>query len=241
MRIAIFSDIHGNLEAFREVLDDINGSFVDAVFCLGDNIGYGPEPEEVLGLLQEKAIPSVQGNHEIACIDSTILDRFNPTACESLKKTIQMLSPGSLGFIAGLNKSMVHHDCRFVHGFPPNSATTYLFQISWAKMHRFMSTMKERICFIGHTHELRIIEYDGEKCISKVLKRGIYQLKRHSRYIINIGSVGQPRDGNNRAKYVIWDTDMDLIDVRYVRYDIEKVVKKILAAGLPEVHATRLW
>lgn len=241
MRIAIFSDIHGNLEAFQEVLIDIKQNVIDSLICLGDNIGYGPEPEGVLRVLKQEAIPSVLGNHELACIDSSVLDRFNPAACESLKKTIQMLSPESVKLIAGFKKSMVYHGCRFVHGFPPDSPIIYLFQVSQKNIFRIMSMMKERICFIGHTHELRIIEFDGEKCISDLLKKGIIQLKGQSRYIINIGSVGQPRDGDNRAKYVIWDTDQDCIEVRFVGYDIRKVVKKIIAAGLPEVHANRLW
>jgi predicted phosphodiesterase len=240
MRIAIISDIHGNLDAFLQVLIDIKESFIDAIFCLGDNIGYGPEPEDVLRVLQQETIVSVLGNHELACIDSSMLHWFNPAASESLKKTIQMLSPDSFKFISGLKKSIVSHGCRFVHGFPPDSPIIYLFQVSKKNICRFMSQMKERICFIGHTHELRIIEFDGERCIPDLLKRGVTQLNEQSRYIVNIGSVGQPRDGDNRAKYVILDTDMDVIDVRFVRYDIEKVVKKIIAAGLPVVHADKL-
>ena len=241
MRIAIFSDIHGNLDAFQQVLSDINKSFIDAAFCLGDSIGYGPEPDEVIRILREKSIPSVLGNHELACRNRSMLDWFNPAASESLKKTFRMLSSSSLMFIAGLEKSMVYHGCRFVHGFPPDSPTIYLFQISMKNICRWMSQMKERICFIGHTHELRIIEFDGIKCFPDLLPRGITQLKQQSRYIVNVGSVGQPRDGDNRAKYVIFDTEKDVIEVRFISYDIEKVVKKIIAAGLPEVHAGKLW
>lgn len=241
MRIAIFSDIHGNLDAFQQVLIDINKSFIDALFCLGDNIGYGPEPDEVIRVLEEKSIPSVLGNHELACIDSHMLEWFNPAARESLEKTFQMLSPNSFKFIAGLKRSIVEHGCRFVHGFPPDSPTIYLFQVSRKKICQFMSQMKERICFIGHTHELRIIEFDGENCHYDLLEKGVTQLKKHNRYIVNIGSVGQPRDGDNHAKYLIFDTHRDIIEVRYIRYDIEKVVKKIIAAGLPAVHAGKLW
>jgi predicted phosphodiesterase len=240
MRIAIFSDIHGNMDAFQQVLIDISKSNIDAVFCLGDNIGYGPEPEEVVRLLQEETIPSVVGNHELACINRSMLDWFNPAASESLKKTIQMLSQDSVKFISRLKKSMVIQGCRLVHGFPPDSPTIYLFQVSQKNIFRYMSQMKERICFVGHTHELKIVEYDGEKCIPDLLKKDVTQLKRQSRYIVNVGSVGQPRDGDNRAKYVILDTDSDIIEVRFVRYDIEKVVKKIIMAGLPAVHAYKL-
>jgi predicted phosphodiesterase len=241
MRIAFFSDVHGNMDAFHEVLTDMDKCRIDAMYCLGDNIGYGPEPEKVLLLLRQGTIPSVLGNHEMACLDPSTLDWFNPAAKESLKKTIQMLSKQSLDFLFGLKNSMVCHGCRLVHGFPPDSPITYLFQVSGKSIFRYMLQMEERICFIGHTHELKIIEFDGKTCMRNSLKKGILPLKERSRYIINIGSVGQPRDGDNRAKYVIWDTDRDDIEVRFVRYDIQKVVDKILSAGLPEVHARKLF
>jgi predicted phosphodiesterase len=241
MRVAIISDIHGNMDAFKQVLIDINNNHIHEVICLGDNIGYGPEPEKVIQVFLKKGIPTVMGNHEMACIDPSMLKRFNPAACESLKKTIQMLSKESLKFIAGLKKALIFNGCRFVHGFPPDSATIYLFQVSSQHIFRTMSQMNERICFIGHTHELGIIEFDGEKCLPGALGKGIIGLKSQNRYLINVGSVGQPRDGDNRAKYVIWDTEKDLLEVRFVPYDIEKVVQKILAAGLPEAHANRLW
>lgn len=240
MKIAILSDIHANKDAFHQVLIDIGKSSVDAVFCLGDNIGYGPEPEETLHILRSEAIPSVLGNHEMACVHRSMLKWFNPAALESLQKTIRMLSPDSLKFIEGLKESMVSYGCRFVHGFPPDSPTVYLFQVSQKKIFRFMSQMTERICFIGHTHELKIIEFDGKKCVSELLRMGFVQLKEQNRYIINVGSVGQPRDGDKRAKYLIWDNEKDVIEVRFIPYDIEKVIKKIMAAGLPAVHANRL-
>jgi predicted phosphodiesterase len=240
MRIAILSDIHANKDAFQQVLIDISKSSIDAVFCLGDNIGYGPEPEETLHILRSEGIPSVVGNHEMACINCSMLKWFNPDASESLKKTIQMLSSDSLKFIAGLKESMVSYGCRFVHGFPPDSPTVYLFQVSQKKIFRYMSQMEERICFIGHTHDLKIIEFDGKRCVSDLLKMGLTQLKEQNRYIINVGSVGQPRDGDNRAKYLIWDSEKDVIEVRFVRYDIEMVIKKIMAAGLPVAHANKL-
>lgn len=241
MKIAVFSDIHGNFDAFVQVLADMGNCHIDSMYCLGDNIGYGPEPEKVLLLLKHGNVPSVIGNHEMACLDPSMLDMFNPMASESLEKTIQMLSPQSFDFISHFKKSLVFHGCRFVHGFPPDSPIIYLFQVSEAKIFKYMARMKERICFVGHTHELRMIEFNGKKCMPSLLKKGVFSLREESRYIINIGSVGQPRDGDNRAKYVIWNTDRDEIEVRYVSYDIQKVVDKILSAGLPEVHANKLW
>ncbi len=237
----MFSDVHGNLDAFVEVMADMNASRVDEMFCLGDNVGYGPEPEQVLQVFRREKIPSVLGNHDMACIDESTLDWFNPVAAESLRITTGMLSADSFHFLNCLEKAIVHRGCRFVHGFPPDSPITYLFQISRENMLRTMTEMSERICFVGHTHELRIVEFDGKKTEYSIMKEGVIRLKTGYRYIVNIGSVGQPRDGNNNAKYVVWDTETDELEVRFVPYDIAAVVDKILAAGLPKSHAARLW
>jgi predicted phosphodiesterase len=241
MKIAVFSDIHGNMDAFQQVLRDIDQARIDAMVCLGDNIGYGPEPEQVMTVIRNAAIPSVLGNHDLVALNPDQLSWFNPLAAESLLKTIPMLSDASLSFMSELKTAIVRYGARFVHGFPPDSPTTYLFQVSAAHLQTTMAQMKERICFIGHTHELRIIGFDGQKLIRDLLCQGVTKLDPTHRYILNIGSVGQPRDGDNRAKYVIWDTVTNEINVRFITYDIEKVVKKIVAAGLPKVHATRLY
>ncbi len=241
MRIAVFSDVHGNMDAFAEVMADMIEGRVDEMFCLGDNVGYGPEPEQVLQVFRCENIPSVLGNHDLACIDESALDWFNPLAAESLRITRGMLSLESLCFLRGLKRAIVCRDCRFVHGFPPDSPKTYLFQVSRHKVLRKMAEMAERICFVGHTHELRLIGFDGQKTAYSLLKKGVLRLNPKCRYIVNIGSVGQPRDGNNNAKYVIWDTETSELDVRFVAYDIAAVVDKIRAAGLPEAHAAKLW
>jgi predicted phosphodiesterase len=241
VRIAVFSDIHGNMDAFRQVMIDIDQCDIDSVYCLGDNVGYGPEPEKVLEVFRKKVIPSVLGNHDLACIDRSTLDWFNPLAAESLRKTIKMLSPESIRYLKSLKTHFLHQGSRFVHGFPPDSPKTYLFQVSRKKISQYMSEMVEKICFLGHTHELRIIEFDEDGLHFELLKRGVFKLKEGGRYFINVGSVGQPRDGDNRAKYVIWDTEKKELEVRFIPYDIASVVEKIKTAGLPEAHARRLW
>ena len=101
--------------------------------------------------------------------------------------------------------------------------------------------MPQPICFIGHTHELMLISCDGRTTTRKSLKQGIINLSKSDRHIINVGSIGQPRDGNNNSKYIIWDTDSYDLEVKYVAYDIDLVAKKIMAAGLPRSHAVRLY
>lgn len=242
MRVAIISDIHGNLDAFRQVLNDIDASGIDAVVCLGDNVGYGPEPEQVIRQVRDRNIPCVMGNHEQAVLDRGYLDWFNPAARKSLQKTMPLLSEDSINFIRGLKSSLVIYQSRFVHGFPPDFIYTYLFQASKDTLKQTFREMKERLCFVGHTHKLKLIGFDGKVSQHIRLRKGIVNhFHKDKKYIVNVGSVGQPRDGNNNAKYVIWNTSEDSLEVRFVPYDIAAVVSKIMAAGLPKVHADRLW
>jgi diadenosine tetraphosphatase ApaH/serine/threonine PP2A family protein phosphatase len=116
-----------------------------------------------------------------------------------------------------------------------------MFQVSEGRKQEVFEEMTERLCFIGHTHTLDIIGYTGKEIQYEELPEGIFQLDSEKKYIINIGSVGQPRDSSNNAKYIIWDSAQDSLDVRFLPYDIASVAKKIKAAGLPQEHADRLW
>jgi predicted phosphodiesterase len=241
MKTAIISDIHGNYDAFRKVIEDFDKSGVDRVISLGDNIGYGPEPDRVVREIIARDIPSVQGNHELAVKDEEYLNWFNPVARKSLIKTRGLLSASTKQFITELEPFLILDDCRCVHGFPPDSPLIYMFQPSESRKKKIFKEIPERLSFIGHTHTLEIIGYDGKKLAYNDLTEGLVNLEGDKKYIINIGSVGQPRDTNNDAKYVIWDSSADTIDVRFVSYDIAAVVRKIKKAGLPEEHANRLW
>jgi len=241
MKTAIISDIHGNFDAFREVLADINNSAVDRIISLGDNIGYGPEPDRVVQTIMARNIPSVQGNHELAVKDEEYLNWFNPVARKSLVKTRDMLSESAIKFVTELEPFLTLDDCRCVHGFPPDSPLIYMFQASKRRIQQIFETIPERLSFIGHTHTLEMIGYDGKTMETSDLPRGLTNLETDKKYIINIGSVGQPRDTSNEAKYVIWDSSANTIDVRFIPYDIAAVVQKIKDAGLPQAHAKRLW
>jgi predicted phosphodiesterase len=241
MRLAILSDTHGNYDALHQVMKDIDTSRVDAIMSLGDNIGYGPEPDRVIKEIKAHNIQSVQGNHELAVNDEEYLNWFNPVARKSLIKTRDLLSAASIRYVSQFEPFITAHDCRFVHGFPPDSPLIYMFQVSDNGQKEVFEEMVERLCFIGHTHTLEIIGYDGNDINHDQLPEGITRLEAGKKYIINIGSVGQPRDSNNNAKYVIWDSSTDTIDVRFIAYDIAAVVQKIQTAGLPEEHAQRLW
>ncbi len=240
MKTAILSDIHGNMEAFLKVLEDADHSRATQLFCLGDCIGYGPEPNKVLDKIKEYKIPTVLGNHELALLSPRYLSWFNPVARISLEKTKSMLTTAHMDQIATFPRYICHNQARMVHGFPPNLPKMYLFQAGEEKLLKTFQNMTENICFLGHTHLLELIAYDGDHVQRRSVVKEVLQLKKNHRHIINIGSVGQPRDGNNCAKYILWDTTLNTIEFRYIPYDIRSTINKIKAAGLPEVHARRL-
>jgi predicted phosphodiesterase len=241
LKIAVISDIHGNFEAFEQVLGDLEKVHADETICLGDCIGYGPEPEQVLVQVIQRNIPTIMGNHEMALCDTQYLNGFNPNARASIEKTMTMLSGESIQFLQSLPRNRIVERCRCVHGYPPDSVRDYLFQKApWALMKTF-KRMPESICFVGHTHVLEIVHFDGRQVERRPLHQGVVRLDRQFQYIINVGSVGQPRDGDNCAKYAIYDTDNHELEIRFVRYDIAQTVAKIKTAGLPEAHANRLW
>ncbi len=241
MKLAVISDAHGNLTALEAVLADIDHSGITDIFSLGDLVGYGPHPEAVVRTIQERHIPTVQGNHDRAVAAPHHLEWFNPEARRSLESTRSMLSEETLAFIGSRPPSLVRHGVRFVHGFPPDSLSTYLFQVTGEDLQAAFTDMTESRCFVGHTHELVLVGHNGTGTQHHPLEEGKTPLQRDHRYIINSGAVGQPRDGDNRAKYVIYDTGADTVTVRYVTYDIQRTVDAIIAAGLPHAHADRLW
>ncbi|NTW37748.1 MAG: metallophosphoesterase [Syntrophobacteraceae bacterium] len=241
MRTAIVSDIHGNLEAFQEVLKDIEGRQVDQIISLGDNIGYGPDPEEVLQHVHSRNIRSVMGNHELGIVDPSSLRWFNPSARKSLLITRDLLSPWGVAFINTMKPACELANGLCVHGFPPDSITTYLFQVPDEKLLGYFLATSSHVCFVGHTHELGLVTCDSGKVDSRSIKEGVIELQEACKYIVNAGSVGQPRDGDNRAKYIIWDDSARSLTVICVPYDIAMTARKILNLGFPRVNADRLW
>lgn len=240
MKLAIISDVHGNMEALTQVLLDISACQVTDIFCLGDMIGYGPDPEAVVSKIRKRNIPSVLGNHELAFKSRSHLNWFNPPARESLTKTFKLLSNESLEFIKGLPGSQTVQHCRFVHGFPPDAVSTYLFAVSDEKIVNVFEKIDETCCFVGHTHLIELVRVSGRNVVRKPLVQGVTPLDSRYRYIINVGSVGQPRDETRKAKYVVYDFDRHEVELRCVIYDVKRTAEKIIAAGLPPSHAARL-
>ena len=240
MIIAAIADIHGNLEALTAVLADIDSRPPDVVVSLGDNIGYGPDPEAVLQLLEARLIPSVRGNHEWAAVDPSRRGGFNSQALEALIRTEGLLSREALARIANYPTSLVTAGCRLVHGLPPNDTTTYLFEAGETTLRRAFVRTPEPVSLVGHTHMLEGATLRGREVDRFELSIGENPLDPAARHILNVGAVGQPRDGDNRAKYGVYDTETHILDIRAVPYDIEAVARKIVERGLPKRYADRL-
>jgi len=240
MKLAVLSDIHGNLEAFQAVLDEIDDLSIDRVISLGDNIGYGPDSEAVVSLIKTRNIASVLGNHEMAVKKKETLAWFNPTAQKAWAIARAQLSDSSLAWIDTLPRHIVTRGLRFVHGVPPDSVFLYLFQLPEKKVIQKLALSKESVCFVGHTHELGMISWDGTRLGKKRAVPGTYPLEPDRQYIINAGSVGQPRDGTPGAKFVLFDTQTRKLTVKSVSYPFETTRQKIIAAGIPEIYADRL-
>jgi predicted phosphodiesterase len=239
MSLAVISDIHANLEAFEAVLQDIDGRGIARIVCLGDLIGYGPNPEEVVRLIRDRAIPTVAGNHEMGVLHDRSLSWFNPKTRANVLRMREMISGESRTFLATLPRSLVMNNALFVHGFPPQSPFVYLYQIQEKTLAKRLSNLSVPIAFVGHTHELvlhGLVDGEVESCI---LKQGTILLD-WDKCIVNVGSVGQPRDGDQSAKYVIWDTGAKTLEVCFVPYDAQKTADKINDLGLPEYYGERL-
>jgi predicted phosphodiesterase len=240
MKFAVLSDIHGNLEAFQAVLDAIEHFRIHTVISLGDNIGYGPDSEGVVALIRARKIPSVLGNHEMAVKNKNNMAWFNPVAQNALAIAQSQLSEASLAWIHHLPRYRILAGLRFVHGAPPDSAFLYLFQVPETRLIHKLAQSEQPVCFAGHTHELGIISWDGNRLEKQPAFPGRYTLDPDRKYIINAGSVGQPRDGSAGAKFVLYDTGTRELTVQAVAYPFEKTQKKIIAAGIPKIYADRL-
>lgn len=240
MRIAILSDIHGNLEALEAVLSDLQMQQVDQVVCLGDLVGYGPDPEAVVRRVGELGYVSILGNHEAALFSRKDRTWMNFQARENNISTQQLLSQASLDYCTTLPRSAVLAGGRFVHGCPPESVLKYLYMLTDEEVCRILADLAENICFVGHTHELALLEVDGEQVTRLPFKAGLHVLDSSKKYMANVGSVGQPRDGNSKAKYVIWDSDQATLEVVALTYPKDVTAEKIVARGFPKAYATRL-
>jgi predicted phosphodiesterase len=242
MHIAILADIHANFQALGAVLTDIDSQSIDEILSLGDNIGYGPQPDEVVRELMARDIPSVTGNHELALHDKKYYKRLNFTTQDSVDLTRTLLTPETLDWSTKLPTHMVRHGARFVHGSPPDSPTQYIHNPTDNKIKRFLTLYPEQLCFYGHSHNLEMFIHDADTVVYNApLNVNTYTFVEGSRYIVTPGSVGQPRDWlNRRAKYGIWDTAENTLAIRALKYDVKTTVKLLEKSDFHISNAIRL-
>lgn len=240
MRIALISDIHSNLEALNQVLADIKRAQIKSIFCLGDFVGYGPQPNEVVDVLRSNNIICIKGNHEHALFSKAELSMFNSEAAASIAINKKLISPPNLKFIKSLPRTYVLEDVLLVHACPPKSISRYVNQLSKSELKSVFRRMKEPLAFIGHTHELAAYSFDGIIARKRYMIKPSFHLNPLKKYIISSGSVGQPRDGNNKAKYLIYDIKQRTVMIKQVKYDVQMTMELIKKAGLPEANAERL-
>ena len=240
MRCAIIGDIHANLAAFTAVLDDIKGrGGVDKVWCLGDVVGYGPDPHECIEALRQIEHICIAGNHDLAAIGKISTDDFNPAAAAACHWTAKQLSSTDVEYLEKLPLVIEEGNFTLVHGSPRDPIWEYLISTSQAKEN--FSLFKTQFCLVGHSHVPLMFVYDeggdfsGRQFLDEVkLEQG------KDRMIINPGGVGQPRDGDPRASYAIYNSQTGVMKLYRIPYDIRATQERMVERGLPMGLVTRL-
>jgi predicted phosphodiesterase len=230
MRIAILSDIHANLEALEAVTEAVAKQHVDVIVCLGDIVGYGASPNACIEIVCSLTPHILLGNHDEAAIDLPRAEYFNPYARIAAEWTHDELTEEYRSFIHALPYTTVLEELLFVHSSPKDPAE-WNYVITDADAQENFPAFPEPVCFIGHSHLPGIFSDD--------MRDGPVQ--RDKKYIINVGSVGQPRDNDPRSSFGIFDTNLWEYQNLRVEYDMEKAAAKIRKAGLPKPLADRLF
>ncbi len=232
MRYAILSDIHANLDALETVLQDLSEQGVDRVVCLGDFVGYGPEPNECVERLRPLLHLALVGNHDLAAIGQLSPERFNLFARVAIEWTRQRLTSQTQVYLASLPPRAEKGGVLFVHGSPRDPVEEYILDPRTADGNFRSETFT--VCFFGHTHVPMWFLFDGARTSVRWLPPNTpARLEEGMRHLVNVGSVGQPRDGDPRAAYLVYDADARTVELRRLAYPVEAVQRKMQAAELP--------
>ncbi|MFH1062438.1 MAG: metallophosphoesterase family protein [Candidatus Omnitrophota bacterium] len=237
MRYAIFSDIHGNLEALQAVLLAYQADKIDKYICLGDIVGYGADPRKCIARLSELGSVNLAGNHDWAVVDKFDSSFFNSNALEAILWTMKQVNAREKQFLKNLALTYSDRYISCAHGtlFRPEKFS-YMYSLSVAA--DSFRCIEKKICFIGHTHIPMFFKQSGGQI--KAYAGKSVRLEDDAEYIFNIGSVGQPRDGIPEAAYGIYDTKKRLVEIKRISYNISKAQSKIRKAGIAEYLAQRL-
>jgi diadenosine tetraphosphatase ApaH/serine/threonine PP2A family protein phosphatase len=239
MRYGIVSDIHSNYEALKAVVQEIDAIGVDRLLCLGDIVGYGPNPNECCELLRERGCLAIAGNHDEAAVSNRGADLFNNVAREALVWTQGQLKPDNRTYLAGLPRQRQFDGFDVVHGSPVQDFD-YIIDVQDARA--AFGSVAKHLTFVGHSHVAEVYYQDaaGGTYQQRLAHGGRIEILPEYRYIINVGSVGQPRDRNPLASFGFYDDGARAVEIRRVPYDIEGVQERILRARLPRQLGERL-
>jgi len=238
MRYALISDIHSNLEALDAVVESIAKEKIGAYLCIGDIVGYGADPKEAIRIVQYlRPEALIAGNHDWGTAGRMDLEYFNEYAQAAILWTRGVLNHGEIDFLRNLRLTYEGKDFTLAHG-SLESPEKFHYIINKGEAYETATLMETPVCFVGHSHIAGIFHSDGGAM--EKLDGNRVKLEPRGKYVINIGSVGQPRDWDPRASYAIYDTDDSTVEIKRVSYDIERARDKILKAGLPSYLGYRL-
>jgi len=240
MKFALFADIHANLEALEAVLEDAAKEKCTHYACLGDIVGYNANPRECLELVRGLDCPVIKGNHDEECSRETPLEGLNPLAFAALTWTREQMRDSEKEYLRGLRLVRQVTDFTIVHATLDSPGGWAYVQSKFDAMASF-NYQFTAVCFFGHTHvPVAYVQNSNSRPDKVSVEDHVIHVEAGNKYFINIGSVGQPRDGDWRASYAIYDKEAKTITVKRLDYDIGKAQEKIIAAGLPEGLAYRL-
>jgi diadenosine tetraphosphatase ApaH/serine/threonine PP2A family protein phosphatase len=238
MRIAVISDIHANLHALETVLTDVERESVEEIWCLGDVVGYGPKPNECCDLIRGLAAISLCGNHDLASLGLLDVAEFSGDAAAAARWTSSVLGDEQRAWLGSLSPLAQHAGAQLFHASPRDPVWEYVLSEEVALLS--LQATSEPLVLVGHTHVALALALSGEQIDGGLAPGGITVELDERRFLINPGSVGQPRDGDPRAAWLLLDTVARTAEFRRVPYPIEATQKEMRDAGLPEALAGRL-
>jgi predicted phosphodiesterase len=238
MRYGFFSDVHANLEALKACVLDFRSEKIDKLFFLGDAVGYGPNPDECVKLIDKISEVGLMGNHDYAALGLMETEYFNQYAAQSVGWTKDSLSQKSIEIMTDFELTHQVDDILMVHSSPKDPENWhYILDMDDAEEN--FNYFQQKICLVGHTHRPYIVYKSGTE--NAVLSRQTGEvLQDDCRYLVNIGSVGQPRDGDPRSCYMIFDTETSSLSLKRVQYNVRNTQNDMAKVGLPEYLIERL-
>jgi predicted phosphodiesterase len=233
----ILSDLHGNLEALEAVLAGAEGLY-DRILCLGDLVGYGADPNAIVDWARKNAAVIIRGNHDKAGAGLDDLETFSPLARASAMWTRTVLTPESRSYLERLPRGPLPYEgVDLVHGSPADEDEYLISTEDTLPVRAYLST---QVTFFGHTHVQGGFLL-AQRAARRIVPAGVLPIEQKYSYLVNPGSVGQPRDGDPRAAYALWSPEERTVEYRRAAYDVDRAAEKIRAAGLPDFLAARLY